>query len=323
MGIREMKGARILVDVCGAVRPNERVVIVTDTNKVAVAEHVAAACWEKDAEPVMIVMLPRTAHGEEPPASVAKALLEADVVFAVTTFSLYHSTARGEACRAGARWVNMPDFYMDMLAEGGLYVDFAAQRSVVDRVAEWLTRGSGVKILTDKGTDIEFSIEGRAGYSAPGICDRPGMVGSPPNIEANVAPVEGTARGKVVVDGSIVLPGIGVLQNDVVMRVENGFVVSIEDTNREAEDFKRQLDAAGDPKVYNIGEFGVGLNPRSRLTGRMLDDEGVYGTIHFGLGDNHTIGGNTRCAMHTDVVIKNPTILIDGKLVMDHGKLLP
>lgn len=321
LGIQSMKGARILVDTCGVVKPGERVVIITDTNKVPIAQHVAAACWEKDAEPVMVIMLPRCSHGEEPPQSAAVALKKADVVFAVTTSSLYHSTARSEACAAGARWVNMPDFFVDMLTEGGLYVDFGQQRRIADKVASILTRGSLVRVTSDKGTDLEFSISGRSGYAASGICDRPGMVGSPPNIETNVAPVEGTGLGKIVVDGSVILPRIGVLQEDIILTVDKGMVCKIEG-GKEAKELKKQLDAANDPQVYTVAEFGIGLNPMCRITGRMLDDEGVYGTIHFGLGDNHTIGGKTHCSMHTDVVVMEPTIVVDDQIIMDRGELL-
>jgi len=52
----------------------------------------------------------------------------------------------------------------------------------------------------------------------------------------------------------------------------------------------------------------------------MLEDEGVYGTIHFGIGDNHTMGGCIESSMHTDVVVKNPTVIIDKKIVIKSGK---
>ena len=124
MGIREMKGAGIAVDTCAGLKAGERAVIITDTEKMPIAEYVAAACWERGAEPVMVVMLPRKADGEEPPASAAEALKHADVIFAVTDRSLYHTVARKEACATGARFVNMPDYSMDMLVTGGLYEDF-------------------------------------------------------------------------------------------------------------------------------------------------------------------------------------------------------
>jgi len=316
----EIEGARILVNTCARVKPSEHVVVLTDTNEISVVEYVVAAAKEKNAETVLIVMSPRSAHGEEPPKTVAAALKEADVVFAVTTFSLFHTKARHEACKNGARWVNMPDFRREMLCSGGIYADFSGIRPLVDKLSSILSEESKVKVITDKGTDIEFSIEGRRAVPQYGVSDKPGMISSPPDIETAVAPVEGTAQGKIVVDGSIVLPGIGPLSEgkEVVLTVKNGFITEIEG-GEEAKKFKEVLENANDPSVYNIGEFGVGFNPKCRLTGNMLEDEGVYGTIHFGIGNNATIGGLTKAPMHIDVIIKEPTVIVDGKVVIDHG----
>jgi len=63
------------------------------------------------------------------------------------------------------------------------------------------------------------------------------------------------------------------------------------------------------------------LNPKCRICGSMLEDEGVYGTIHFGIGDNHTMGGRVESSMHTDVIVKNPTVFIDEVKVMKSGEI--
>ena len=54
----------------------------------------------------------------------------------------------------------------------------------------------------------------------------------------------------------------------------------------------------------------------------MLEDEGVYGTIYFGIGDNHTMGGCVESSMHTDVVVKNPTVFINEKRVIESGEIV-
>ncbi|USS40041.1 aminopeptidase [Thermococcus aggregans] len=317
----EIEGARILVNTCGCVKPGENVVVITDTNKISIAEYIVIAAQEKNAETVLIIMSPRETHGEEPPKTVVGAVKEADVVFAVTTFSLFHTKARQEACKNGARWINLPDFRREMLCSGGLYVDFLSQRELVDKLASILLNGSQVKVITERGTDIEFSIKGRSPIREYGICDKPGMVSSPPDIEVCIAPVEGTANGKIVVDGSIVLPEIGPLSKgkEVILTVKDGFIREI-NGGTEARKFKKVLETANDPSVYNIAEFGIGLNPMCELSGSMLEDEGVYGTIHFGIGDNHTMGGITKAPMHIDVVIKEPTVIVDGKIIIDHGE---
>ena len=315
----ELIGAGILIDTCGVVKVGEKVLIASDQDKINIANVIAEACVMREIEPIILSMIPRKTHGEEPPVLYTAALKEADVVFAATSFSLFHTNARIEACKKGVRWVNLPGFSMHMLRKGGLFVDFHKQREKVEKIGKILSSGSLVQVITDKGTDIQFSIEGRDAIVESGISDQPGMVNSPPDIECCIAPLEGTAEGKIVIDGSIVLPGLGPLKEDIVLQVLKGFVKKIEGS-QEAMLFKKILNKAKEKEVFNIGEFGIGLNPKCKICGSMLEDEGVYGTIHFGIGDNHTMGGCIESSMHTDVVVKNPTVLIDKKIVIKSGK---
>ena len=315
----EMIGAGILIDTCGVVKVGEKVLIASDQDKITIANVIAEACVPRHIEPSILSMIPRKSHGEEPPVLYTAVLKEADVVFAATSFSLFHTNARIEACKKGVRWVNLPDFSMQMLREGGLFIDFHKQRVKAEKIGQILSSGLSVRIITDKGTNIQFSIAGRDAIVESGISDQPGMVNSPPDIECCIAPLEGTAEGKIVIDGSIVLPGLGLLKEDVILRILGGSVAKIEGSE-EASLFRKVLKSAQEKEVYNIGEFGIGLNPKCKICGSMLEDEGVYGTIHFGIGDNHTMGGCVEASMHTDVVVKNPTVFIDEKMVIKSGK---
>ena len=311
-------GADIIIDICGAVQPNEQVVIATDSRKADIAEILFHACRRKQIDAVVISMEARTNHGEDPPAAYAAALSSADVVFAATHYSLFHSNARINACTSGARWVNLPGYTREMLKTGGLFVDFPKQREKAETIGSYITAGSQVRITTEKGTDITFSIKGREAIVEPGISDKPGMVNSPPDIEVCIAPIEATAQGTIVIDGSVVIDELGPVQEDVVLEVKDGMVVQVSG-GWEAEIFRKQLEAAQDYEVRNIGEFGIGLNPECRICDSMLEAEGVLGTIHFGIGDNHTMGGTVEASMHTDVVVMDPTVYIDDILVMDKG----
>lgn len=103
--------------------------------------------------------------------------------------------------------------------------------------------------------------------------------------------------------------------------VENGFIISIEG-GKQAEMLKRDLEAKNDSNVYNIAEMGVGLNPQYRFMGFMLEDEGVYGSAHIGIGTSITLGGVVKASCHYDLIMKDATIVADGKVLMDAGKVL-
>ena len=81
------------------------------------------------------------------------------------------------------------------------------------------------------------------------------------------------------------------------------------------------LDQVG-KEAYNIAEFGIGTNDSAKLSGLLLEDEKVMGTVHIALGNNVTMGGTFNVPIHLDGVIKKPTVYLDNKLLMKNGKLL-
>ncbi|MBI1724941.1 MAG: leucyl aminopeptidase, partial [Candidatus Tectomicrobia bacterium] len=83
----------------------------------------------------------------------------------------------------------------------------------------------------------------------------------------------------------------------------------------QAERLKRAIASHGDPNCWNVAELGVGLNPGARMTGRMLEDEGVLNTIHIGIGTSLMLGGTLKAATHYDLIMWDPTIEIDGRVV--------
>lgn len=317
---RMMRGARTILDDCASLRAGEQVLIVTDTELIGIGQVLAAAAYERDAEPVMVVIRPRDMDGQEPPAPVAEAMKRADVVLAPVSRSITHTRAVKEAAAAGARILVMTAFTERLMISGGIETDFRAQRPVCERLADLFTGADSARLTTPAGTDLAMSIEGRRGNALTCVVDRPGMFSPIPNVEANVSPVEGSAEGRIVVDASIPYIGIGLLREPVEMTVERGLITEIRG-GHEAEVLRRDLEEKGDPNVYNIAELGVGLNPRSEMTGIMLDDEGVLGSAHIGIGTNITLGGAVKAAVHYDLVLWRPTIELDGEAVLEEGAI--
>ena len=72
----------------------------------------------------------------------------------------------------------------------------------------------------------------------------------------------------------------------------------------------------------NIAELGVGTNEKARVTGNPLEDEKVMGTVHVACGSNALFGGTVNVPVHLDCIILNPSLIIDGELVIEKGELL-
>jgi leucyl aminopeptidase (aminopeptidase T) len=315
------RGTRKLVAVNGRVRPGERVVVVTDDTMVKMAERIARGATEAQAEVVTCIMPSRARDGEEPPLPVARAMKEAQVIFSPVALSITHTRAMRAALDAGARAILMTAYTDEILSSPALLeTDFEAQSAVCRRLGDAFTAGESVRLTSPRGTDLRFSIAGRDTNVLTNIPD-PGQLAPVPDIEVNVVPVEGSAQGRVIADASVPYLGIGVLREPVVCTVGNGFITRIEggDQARVIESALRSYD---DPNCFNVAELGVGLNPNARLTGRMLDDEGVLGTIHLGIGTNYTLGGNIVAPMHYDLLMWQPTIEVDGKVVQRDRDIL-
>jgi leucyl aminopeptidase (aminopeptidase T) len=311
------KGALKLVETCAAVKPGENVLIITDFTKTRIAKVLAAAAYEKGAEVVMATMIPRKGHGEEPPATVAEAMIKADVIFAPVSNSITHTRSMKRALEAGARGLVMTDFTEDMLIHGGIEADFNEQKIVCQQLAASFTQGKAARLSNPAGTNLIMKKDGRPGNAMFCIV-QPGQLSPVPNVEANFSPIEGSAQGVIVADASIPYIGIGVLKEPVVATVEKGMITKIEG-GVQARQLAEDLKSRQDPQVYNVAELGVGLNPKSFLQGIMLEDEGVFGTVHIGIGTNVTLGGKIKAAIHYDLILWRPTVELDGRVVLENG----
>lgn len=314
------RGADKVVSVCVKVQPGEEVLIVTEASKLAIAEAIGAAVYRAGAEPVIQVMVPRERDGQEPPRVIAEAMKASDAFISVVGKSITHTHAVKDAVANGSRGVVLTQFTEEMMMHGGIEADFEKAKVECRAVAQALAGAREIRLTTAGGTDLRYSAAGRRGNALYCMVEK-GEFSTIPTVEANVSPLEGTAEGVIVADGSIPYVGIGVLEEPVRLQVKGGRIVSIEG-GRQAAMLKADLEAKEDPNVYNIAEMGLGLNPNCRFMGFMLEDEGVYGTAHIGIGTSITLGGVVKAACHYDLIMRDATVVADGRQVLSAGKVV-
>lgn len=318
--VQEMKGASIVVDTCAGIQPDEDVLVVSDWEVADVAERIAAAANERDANVTMTMMDPREYDGNEPEPSVAAAMLEADVIITPVHRSITHSSATAEAKEAGARVISMVKFTDEQLVYGGLYADYEGMRPHCEEMAKKFGEADEARITSPQGTDVTVGLEGRGGNAHPGIARESGEFTALVHIEANISPVEGTTNGTVVFDGAIPNLDIGVLESPVTMEIEDGAVTSV-DGGKEAKRIADVWAEHDDPAVYNIAQLAVGMNPECpEFNGWFSNDHGRYGNVHFGIGTSSNLGGTTRAPVHFDAMMAEPTLELDGEVVLEDGE---
>lgn len=293
--------------------------------RAALARRVAEiAAEELPACAVGFLAYPATGRsGSEPGREVAARLREANVVVAITSFSLSHTHAREGACRAGARVASMPRFVPEMFyPDGPLAVDYRRIAQETARIAACLTAARVATVRSPAGTDLEFSLEGREGRVDDGLYLRPGMWGNLPGGEAYIAPVEGTAEGVLAVEPGwhhrLVEPMRLVFSGGAVVAVDGGGEVG--EHLRGLLGLEGRQPTAEERARRHLAELGVGTNPNARRTDITLEAEKIKGTVHVAIGDNSHMGGANVADYHADFVVPRATLLLDGQVVMDEGR---
>ena len=206
----------------------------------------------------------------------------------------------------GLRVGHSPNIHEDMMDGGPMDVDYDLMAEQADRLIEALTGALSVRITTPGGSDLTLNIEGRRCVTDVRITDTEKGCNLPCG-EVFCAPVEDGADGVVVADGAI--GGEGPPPSPVTLDVEAGRVTAVRcaDPIWEAR-ITELLDTDRGARV--IAELGIGLNPKARLVGIMLEDEKAYRTAHVAFGSNIGMpGGVNESATHIDYLVHRPTVV--------------
>lgn len=314
------KSARVVIRSCLGVKPNEKVLVICDTETERFGRPLFNEALNAEAEATLIIMKPRSRHGEEPPEQVAAAMRSVDVFVAPTKYSLTHTQARKAATQAGVRGATMPGINDAIFLSEAMVADYNDVKNRVEKMGRALQNVKKVVITSPAGCNLTLHIDGRPIILDTGIIHNKGDFGNLPAGEVYVAPLEGTAEGTIVFDGTIA--SIGQVTRPVVIKVKNGYTTSFEG-GEEAAKLEKMLKGVGKPEAFNIAELGIGCNPHARLMGNLLIDEKVYNTIHIALGDNSTFGGKTIAGIHIDGVVLRPTVIVDDeKTIIKDGEWL-
>lgn len=308
------EGARRVISSTLAVREGEELVVVADEQTRTVGESLFAAALEAGADAILALVPPPRRPGEEPPEHLARLMADCDVVILAASHSMTHTAARRMANRAGARIVSLPGVTEEMLSHGALTADAVEIQRVTRRLERRLRGTKTVHVSTSLGTDVTFDVTRRDWIADDtGVCHRRGETTTLPAGEIFIAPVEGTADGRIVVDATF----IEKLTEPVSVVVKEGYVAKVATAPAVVHEMNR---AGKDGR--NFGKFGIGLNPQARITGNVLEDEKSLGSVHIAFGDNAPYGGTVSCGVRVDAIVTQATVEADGKRIMDRGSLV-
>src|SRR6266540_2147114 len=301
---------------CLGVQDGEEVLVVSDQATRGIGERLRHEAEEAGAEAVLALMAERESHGAEPPGTIAAAMLKADAIMVATVQSLSHTAARKAATDAGARAATLPGVTEEMLARV-MSADMDELRRRGHALADILTRGSEARITCANGSDLRLSLEGRTGIPDAGELSEAGAFGNLPCGEGFISPLQHEGDGRLVVDGTIA--SIGRVGEPVELTMESGGLASA--TGKEGARLMELLTAHG-TDATQVAELGTGTTEKAILTGELLEDKKILGTVHVAFGASAAIGGTIQVPVHLDCVVMKPDLAVDGKAVVRDGELL-
>jgi leucyl aminopeptidase (aminopeptidase T) len=218
-------------------------------------------------------------------------------------------------------------------------IDYSSLRRTAAGIVERMKNAAEIRVVTELGTNIAFGVRGREIIAEDGNFKTPGKGGNLPCGEVSVSPTLETSEGTVVFDGSITLDRSIIIREPIKISVKKGFVTEI-NGRRESKELEAYIRKAENKpfemsrncvlakekaeqyarNARNLGEFGIGLNPKAKIVGKVLEDEKVLGTVHFAIGSNYD--QDALALIHIDGIVNAPTVTVDGKPLIRKGKLL-
>lgn len=307
------EGAKSLVDSCIDEKSVKNICIIFDPETKSVAEYFIEVFRLKNFNYNPLEIPSLSIHGQEPPWTAAELMLSSDHILGLTQYSMAHTLARKRATENGARYLSLPDYSLELLKRPSMQFDFRKIRSKCEELKAKIDVSTEIEVTTPLGTSLKFNTGGRRANSCPGSVLNPGELGSPPDSEVNIAPLEESSDGIIYVDGSIPCKEIGKLDSPVKLLIEGGFIKKIEGDPKYTLPLEKFFFKTKLKNTNLLAEFGIGLNRLASLCGIMLEDEGCANTIHFGFGSNSTIGGLNSTPFHLDFVICEPSVYLDGQ----------
>jgi leucyl aminopeptidase (aminopeptidase T) len=334
---RIQHAAHTVVTRCLALPTESEVAIIADETTLAIAQALASAAESNDHRSHLIFFHSTVQAGlaQKPLGETIKSVLRdvAGTILCTNGSALclsFRDNIRRAAWGRGRKVAHMPGANWRTLLAADADYDYLAHWC--ELLALSLVKGREIRITS-------FDREGRAHslkaalspwLRMPIISDgiiHDGAWGNVPSGETFVAPMENSAEGEIVINGSI--PGMVLTPHlELVLRFEAGRVVSITpDENPAAQHLRQSIlkhaHEQGDPNWDNLAEIGLGVNQSvRRLTGVPLLDEKKYGSAHIALGDSTDMGGEVPSLVHCDMVCLRPEVTVDGKPILAGGKIV-
>lgn len=323
-------GAKQAVEVCVRVKPKDKVVVIKDKATATAVAYVEEAI--KNIQGSLRVFLLED-FGKRPlkmPLKIQRQVEKADEAFICTDYlreelpTFWLPLVR-LVQRCPVKMAVMIDLDKRMLEEG-MNADYRKIRRFSQKVYGKIKNARTIRVKTKLGSDFIVKL----GYKWV-ILDgfpKPGKWVNLPDGEVLTTPT--SVNGKVIIDGVIEEFNrwrFKLLKNyPLSVVVKDGYAVrgSIQSENKDLEKHLEDNIFGHDRNASRVGEFAFGTNIYlKKLVGNTTQDE-KFPSVHiaFGHSQGEMTGAKWKSNLHMDAIILEPTVWVDGKVIMKEGKYL-
>lgn len=322
-----VESARNALKVVLSVKEGERLLVVYDEEKRDIAESFKAGAERLGAITGMYLLPGGDRPLKEIPKTLEGMLNDYDVF--INTFkglaeeTPFRVKLLGMQTTGPGRVGHAPGITREMMCDGPMDVDFNTIAISASRLMEMFRGAISVHVTAPGGTDLTLDIKDRDFHYDVRI-DK-GEIGNLPAGEIWCAPVEDGTNGVAVIDGSI--GDVGPVDSPLRITIEGGRVRDIECEDGLFRTYILKL-LALDDMADVIGELGIGLNPKARLSGNLLEEEKAGRTAHIAFGHNADMsGGRNTSVTHRDFLFHRPRMVAryaDGseRTLLDDGEIV-
>jgi hypothetical protein len=190
-----------------------------------------------------------------------------------------------------------------------------------------LAAGKQVHVTTPDGTDIRMRIDGRPIIASDGVISAEDLKKGGPAVtvylpagEVFCAPVSGSAEGTLVAARDVYN---GQEATGVKITFAGGKVTGMEGSGPGFAALKADYDAAGTGKDL-FGPLDLGINRSLTLPrGEGLGNFVQAGMVTLGFGGDWWAGGTNNTAFGWLTHLKNATVRLDDKVIVQNGEIVP
>jgi len=323
-------GARNAVRACLNVGAGDRVAVVRDQGRLAIAEAVEEEAAATGADVRSWLMEDQV---ERPAREFPRRLAEDIQTYQPTVSYFIGDGYPGELAfrqpmrellvdRLRCRHGHMIGIDHQLMLEG-MAGDYEEVYATTRRVWEVVRQASKIEVATRLGTELTANFSGRHRWLP---CDgrywEQGQWGNLPEGETFTAPqgLDGVLVGEEL--GDHFAGKYGLLPEPISIKIRGGRVSSVELPGRPG--LVREVEAyfGQHPDSNRAGEFAIGTNTGlQHIVGNFLQDEKFPG-VHVAFGDPYgsETGADWSCPSHVDVLASHADIWVDGRQIMENGQ---